>query len=503
MKRRNEIVSELTNSYKSIFKTSLLTGGSQIVVMALQMVRTKVLAILLGPGGTGIIGLYGATTGLVNSLANLGLSSSSVRQIAKDNTAEDRKSIRKTLFVFRTLILSTSILAAITMIIFAHAIGKTTFGNENHTNGIRWMAIVVLLTGISSGQYALLQGLRLIKEMAFAKVLGSLIGVILGIVLIVIFRHEGVIPYIISGAVVAAIISWYFTNKIKIPSLRVNYKEFKHLSIQLLSMGMAFLASSLATNFTGYYSRVLITDRFSVEQLGFYTASWTLSAIYVNFVLSAMGADFYPRLTAVINDHQKANNLINEQTVMGIALSMAGVVAVIGFAPWVLQLFYSTAFISAAPMLQWMAAGMVLKVICWPIGFIVVCKGKSILFIVTELTWALMYLVLLYFFTNTFGLEGAGIAFFLATVGYTFLEIGLSYKLTGFIWNRLALIQIAFMIGSITFVFMTSRLLSLSWHIALNGIIISFLLIYTYQSLSKLLGLNMLAVVLRKIGRFK
>ncbi len=491
----------MSTSYKSIFKTSLLTGGSQFIVLLIQMIRAKVLAVILGPVGTGIIGLYSTTTGLVNSIANIGLSGSAVRTIAKDNALEDRTAIRKTLFVYRTLIMGTSLIAAIVMVVFAGPISKVTFGDLSRISGIRWMALVVFFTGVSAGQISLLQGLRRIKEMALSKVLGTLVGTIICVLLIYFFREKGIVPYLIAGAAATVLFSWYFAGRTGIHSQVVTFREYRALAAGLLGMGLAFLASGLVTSFTGYYSRVLITDRFSVTDLGLYTASWTLSAVYVNFVLNAMGADFYPRLTSVISDHEKANRLINEQTVMGITLSLVGIVAVIGFAEYILNLFYSSEFTPAMNMLQWMTAGMAIKVVSWPIGFIIVSKGKSVLFTITEVLWAILFIPFLLLFTRLAGLEGAGIAFFLSYLIHTLVIIIAGYKITSFIWNRGALKRIALLCVSVIAVFCISHLLNSTLQIVLNSGIVIILLVFTYHQLNKLLGINMFRYIISKISK--
>ena len=57
-----------------------------------------------------------------------------------------------------------------------------------------------------------------------------------------------------------------------------------------------------------------------------------------------MGADFYPRLTAVADDHKECNRLVNEQAEVGLLLAGPGVIATLTFAPLVIWLFYSSAF---------------------------------------------------------------------------------------------------------------------------------------------------------------
>ncbi|MGA2331881.1 MAG: hypothetical protein ABSG75_08985 [Syntrophales bacterium] len=56
------------NSYRQIFKSTTLIGRSQVINVYLGIIRTKILAVLLGPSGVGIIGIYTSITGLVGTL---------------------------------------------------------------------------------------------------------------------------------------------------------------------------------------------------------------------------------------------------------------------------------------------------------------------------------------------------------------------------------------------------------------------------------------------------
>lgn len=470
-----------------------------MMVMGMNMIRAKVLAVLLGPGGTGIIGLYSTTTDLVNTISGLGLTSSAVKQIAASNAEVDKEAIRKTLFVYRWLIRLTTFTAAICMFFFAKSISQYTFGSADNSYGIKWMSLVVLFAGMSNGQMALLQGLRRIKDLAMARMIGAFIGSIVCVILVFFFRKEGIVPFLIAGAATTLLLSWLFTQKEKIPSLRVNFKEFKIRAISLLSLGFAFLISGLTGSLSGYYSRILISKSFSIKDLGLYTASWTLSAIYVNFILTAMGADFYPRLSGIIHDNEKSNKLVNEQAKIGIVMAISGIVAVISFSPIILRIFYSQHFSEAWRLLQWMALGMAIKVISWPLGYIIISKGRAKIFIFLEVSWGVIYISLLYFFTKWMGLEGAGIAFFI-TYGINFVLVWIAAKiLSGFKWNTDVKKQIIWLFTTVMLVFISSRILLAGWQYLFNTIIFLIVLFFAYRNMKTILGGSLIALFIKKI----
>src|SRR4029077_19939913 len=95
--------SEEKKTYGQILKSSALIGGSSALNIAIGIIRTKVMAILLGPAGVGLVGLYSSITDLTQSVAGMGVNSSGVRQIAEAAGSGDQERIALTATVLRRI----------------------------------------------------------------------------------------------------------------------------------------------------------------------------------------------------------------------------------------------------------------------------------------------------------------------------------------------------------------------------------------------------------------
>jgi PST family polysaccharide transporter len=185
-----------------------------------------------------------------------------------------------------------------------------------------------------------------------------------------------------------------------------------------------------------YAIRIAVTRRLGLQATGLYQSAWTFGGIYVGFILQAMAADFYPRLTGSINDRTTTNRLVNEQAKVGLLLAGPGVIATLTFAPIVTTALYSTRFAGSVPILRWICLGALLQVITWPMGFIIVAKGKQNLFIFSEVVWAVVSVGLAWACIAHFGLAGAGIAFFASYVFHGLLVYPIVRHLSGFHWSK-------------------------------------------------------------------
>jgi PST family polysaccharide transporter len=200
----------------------------------------------------------------------------------------------------------------------------------------------------------------------------------------------------------------------------------------LLKLGTAFMASSLITLGVAYAVRVMVLRKAGIEATGLYQSAWTLGGLYVGFILQAMGADFYPRLTGSAHHNPTCNRLVNEQAAVGMLLAGPGVVATLTLAPTVIALFYSAKFGPAVGLLRWICLGTMLQVISWPLGFVIVAKAKRNLFIGCEVAWGIVSVLLAWSFVHFFGLQGAGIAYFGSYVFHALMLYLIVNRLTGF-----------------------------------------------------------------------
>ena len=93
------------SSYRQIFKATSLFGGVQVFNIIISIIRSKIIAVLLGPTGMGISGLFTSTTSLVGSLTNFGLGTSAVRNISEARETNDKGRISKIITVNRNFCL--------------------------------------------------------------------------------------------------------------------------------------------------------------------------------------------------------------------------------------------------------------------------------------------------------------------------------------------------------------------------------------------------------------
>lgn len=127
--------------------------------------------------------------------------------------------------------------------------------------------------------------------------------------------------------------------------------------------------------------------------------------------------------------------MVNEQTEVALLLSAPVFIAMIGLAPWVVHLLYSSSFSPAIEVLRWQILGDVLKVASWPMGFVILAAGAGKAFFYTETTALLLMGGLIVGLLPSMGLQITGIAFLVSYVYYLPLVYFLARRRIRFMWT--------------------------------------------------------------------
>jgi Polysaccharide biosynthesis protein. len=180
------------------------------------IIRTKAMAMLLGPSGVGLMGLYGSITDLTISVVGMGINSSGVRQIAEAVGSDDTERIARTASVLRRISILLGVLGAVFLIGFSGPLSKLTFGNDQHATAIALLSIAVFFNLVSAGQGALIQGMRRISDLAKMGILGTLFGTLISILVVYFLREDGVAPSLVLVAAMGILTSWWYSRKIPI-----------------------------------------------------------------------------------------------------------------------------------------------------------------------------------------------------------------------------------------------------------------------------------------------
>ena len=486
----NEIKEEQKDSYRGIFKATSLFGGVQVYQILIEVIKSKFIAVLLGPLGVGIQGLYTSATQLIQQLTSFGLSSSAVRNVAEANGSGDKARIARVVYALRRLVWITGLLGMVAVIVLSPLLSKSSFGDSDHIVAFVIISVTLLLTQLSAGQKVVLQGTRRLKLLAKASTIGVTLGLIIAVPLYYWLGVEGIVPNIVITAATTLLITWYYSKKVEIEKVIMTNKEVLKEGKSMLVMGIAMSLSQLLASGSAYALRACMRLWGGVEVVGLFTAGYILMTQYTGLVFNAMGTDYYPRLASVNGDNAKCRQMMNQQGEIGMLILAPLMVVCIVFIPIVVRILYSEKFLAINSYVVWCSAGMLFKMASWAISYVFMAKGESKLFIINEMSYAVYTLLLNLAGYKLGGLTGLGISFAISYIIYLTQVFIIAHKKYGFFFEN-SLIRV-FLIQFVTLTLCLGcvLLLPIVWKYVIGSFMVIVSGCYSLMELNKRLDLK-------------
>jgi PST family polysaccharide transporter len=443
------------SSYGQILRSSSIIGGATGINYVIGLIRTKAVAVLLGPSGVGLVGMYVSITGLVSVVTQLGIDQSGVRAVAEANGTGDSERVARVVKTLRRVCWLTGIMGWILTVALAWPLSQWTFGSAERKWAVAILGFTVLIGSVTGGQKALLQGMRRIGDLARIQVFSAVLNTLIAVGLYAWLREQGIVPVITLTAISQLGVSWFFARRVRITQLPHSWAETAAETKHLVSLGAAFMYGAVLNGMVGLGIRSIVVRDLGLDSAGIYQAAWGLSGLFAGLVLGAMGTDFYPRLTAVASDRGQIKQLVNEQIEISILLCLPGLLGTVVFAPWLLHIFYSAKFLPGAELLPWFVLGVFCQTLTWPMAVIPSAKGAGQWFVLGQTNAHISNLLLSMLFISLSALVGIGYGFAAHSVLHFFASLWIAKKLAGFsmapgVWRLLAASFVLILAGVLT-----------------------------------------------------
>ena len=202
----------------------------------------------------------------------------------------------------------------------------------------------------------------------------------------------------------------------------------------IVLLGLAVMLTGVSSWLASYIVMSYVNHRGGLVGMGYYQTGFTVAIHYVGMVFTALGVEYFPRLSAAASGGMKRLRLMmNHQirVVIWIVTPLALLMTLL--APWVVDILYSKDFSASVPLIRLAMPGLVLRAVSFCMGYVILSRGDGRLFMVTELMSCLLCVALNITGYAVWGLAGVGVSFCLWYLLYTVI-------LTVALWLRYGIV---------------------------------------------------------------
>lgn len=405
---------EKEDSYSHIFKYTGIFGGVQGLNILIGVVRNKLVAMILGPEGMGLISLFNSTIKLISDSSNLGIGMSAVREMSQAYVDGDDETLKRTAKMIRTWSLLAAILGGLLCIVLSPLLSSCTFSWGNHVLHFMLLSLVVALTAITGGELAILKGMRQLKRLAMISVYGLLGSLLTSIPLYLIWKEAAIVPSLIIMALLQMLFTITYSYRLLPLDLNMVNRRLLGEGKGMIRLGSAFVLAGMFGSGAEFLIRSYLNHVGGLEVVGLYNAAYVMTLTYAGIVFQAMETDYFPRLSSVCHDIGKLNMVVNRQIEVSLLLVSPLLAFFIVGAPVLLPLLYSGKFMAMIGMLKITVFAMYIRAVVLPIEYISLSRGDSWNYLMVELFYDLIIVLYVVVGFRWGGLNGTGVSLLLA-----------------------------------------------------------------------------------------
>lgn len=401
--------------YSHILRYTGLFGGVQGLNILIGIVRNKLVAMILGPNGMGLISLFNSTIKLVSDSTSFGISMSAVRNISEDFDRQNIEKLEADVALVRSWSFLTALLGMFVCIAFSPLLSSFTFSWHGHTLHFIFLSPIVAMTAITGGELAVLKGVRRLKALAGISVYSVIGALLVSVPLYYIYKEKAIVPSLVIMAFIQMALTIAVSYKIFPLRLSLSRSVLRQ-GYSMIRLGIAFVFAGILGSGADFVIRSYISNVAGIDTVGLFNAGYMLTMTYVGTVFSAMETDFFPRLSGVSSLGFTFNRTVSNQIEVMLLLVSPLLVVFTFTLPILLPLLYTGKFLPALGMIQIIVLAMYFRALKLPVEYIPLAKGDSLSYLFLEAFYDIVLVVLVIILFRKFGLTGAGIAVTLAGI---------------------------------------------------------------------------------------
>lgn len=367
-----------------------LSGSAAFVTVALGVATTKIIALVVGPAGIALLGLYRYLAALVTRSLLLGLDTTLVQRIS---TARDSKTSNETVgAAFLALVLQGVVVAGIGMGL-AGLMGRWLFGMDPTASQVVEIRVVLAMAYVNlvlQLMIATLAGRAQVAKIAWVGVAAAVV-TLLAIYPLLQLGTLGLAVNIGSGSAAGAGLAVLYVFRTYSSSwVRAQVRDYwRALSVMLARSG--FLILHPVVMMTAMLSaQSLIHGQYALDGLGAYNAAMAILDTALMVIMASARSFVLPSLGQIEGSDTRAR-VVNRVLRLNLILASAATLVAIAGAPLLIPLLFSGRFGHAIEILPPFSLALVGQAFVWSYVMPYLHQAKYRLFFTLDLVWAATY----------------------------------------------------------------------------------------------------------------
>ncbi len=393
-------------------------------------VINKVIAIYIGPEGTGLTEQFRNFLQTAQGFATLGISEGVTKYAAKYQN--NRKQLSSFLSSTYKIVLTTSIIAGIIIIVFSSYINRQLFGERDFRLLIILTGSIIPVLSVNIILMAVLNGFQKYKKVTYINIIGNIASAVIAIFLIMNFRLFGALILVLASQFISFIASLYFIRSDMVEVLKFSLKNTKNAHYKRL---YNYIVMALVTAVVIPLFSILIRNQIfhfypqdQGEHAGYWDGVKKISGLVLAFITPIFSLYYYPQL-AKIQTNTEFKTELKKFFKQIFPLFFLAVAVLYIFRYWAIIIFFSKEYLPMEHLFAWQLGGDIIRIISLTIAFLMLARAHIVKYIITEIGFWIVFYFLSRLLMPQYELQGVVMAYFFTYLLYLLTLIILYRKI--------------------------------------------------------------------------
>ena len=353
---------------KKLFHTTVLIGLSQVLMVLLQIMRAKFIALLIGPTGAGVIGNTSVFMGVLENLCYFGFHIALLRYASEKISEKNYNDAGKLLSTTFLIHIALSFLGIAISLIFLQQINTSIYQNQN--------LLFVSIFAILSAPFAILYGdfgnlfnaLNNVKVLAKLNVFPAIVSLCSIVPLVFVFGVKGAVISFFFESLILFLISLFVYKRYYADKIKIGRSLFsKTLALKMLKYGGVFQINIIINTIAAYLIRILVTAKLSLAGAGIFNSALSMGS-YLFMLQTPLSIYLYPKISSIHKDKRETAGEINRILRFSLIILIPAAVCIILFSDIAIKLLLSKAFLAIVPIIVWILIARLFDILQLLIG---------------------------------------------------------------------------------------------------------------------------------------
>ena len=373
------------------------------------LVVVKIIAMYVGPSGLAFIGQFQNFLAILMSFATGAINSGVVKYTAEHR--EDELEKQKLWSTAIRISLGATFFTSLMLIAFHNYLSTLFFKTDEYGSIFLIFAVTLVFFALNSLLLAILNGQKEIKKLITVGIVSSFVGLILTGGLTYYFGLYGALLSYTTGQGLVFFVTLGFVFKSQWFKVKLFTEKLDSEYLKKLGKYTAMaITSALTVPLSQIIVRNYIGESLSWNDAGYWEAIWKISSTYLMVVTATLSIYYLPRLSEIKDKIELRNEIFyGYKIIMPIVVVLA--LGIYFFRDYAILLLFTEDFTPMKELFLYQLIGDVFKIASWLLGYLMIAKAMTRIFIITEIGASLSFIVLSILLVKTFGLIGVTMAF--------------------------------------------------------------------------------------------